>query len=323
MLGERTYNVHGIRVSVVSEWTEFLTLTDLMLGPFRGSAAGAESLSVRIDVHPRPWLESPSSNVRREGDEERLGTEEFLEGGIARFKTDKVRIEYHDGPEAAVNAAFVLDRRSRLRGLWGSRPPWEDMFALFRLGIEEPILLKLGRRGAVLLHASAASSSGRAVVLLGLNGSGKSTLCASLLSRLDYLSDNFAAWDGQAILGFPCALRVPGEASARDRGVPSVYGRILRGVDPAKTRTTGTPHALVFLSLGSETAISPIPAEDAFRRLLRVRDMVHEFPEHTFLGPLASPQDLGRTEELARRVPAFRLVMSRTEDARERILELL
>ncbi len=323
MLQHRTCDVHGIRVSVSSDWTDFLTLADFMLGAFGSSGETAESLDVRVNLLPRAWLAPAAVDVKREGNEERLGTEEFLEGTIARFKADKYRIAYHDGRDAVVNASFVLDRRSRLRGHSGGPPPWGEMFSLYRLGVEEPILLKLEQRGNVLLHSAVASSDGRAVVLIGLNGSGKSSLCASLLDRMKYLSDNFAAWDGEQILGFPCALRVPRGISPAEQGMPSVYGRVLRRVDPAKTVLRAKPHALVFLSLGSATSMKPIQPEEAFDRLARVADMVHEFPEHTYLGPLAPPRDLRRVEALARGVQSYRLVMSETAEAREHVLALV
>ncbi len=321
--GVRTYAVHGIRVSLASEWSEFLALGNMMLGAFGASAATDESLSVRLDVRLRPWLESPRSLAVREGIEERLGTAEFREGESARLKTDRYTIDYADGRDAAVRAAYVLDRRNRLRKILSRAQPWQDLFSLFRLAVQEPILLKLERRGMVLLHASVAAQDDRALVLLGLNGSGKSSLCANLLDRLDYVSDNFAAWDGRRILGFPSALRLPGDASGVRVDIPSLHGKSFVQPDSRRIRLTAEPRALVFVSLGGATSLTPIAAKESYSRLLEIADMTHEFPRHSFLGPLASLPDLGRIQALAESVPAYRLVMSRTEEARGAVLGIL
>ena len=317
-----TYSVHGIRVSLTSAWREFLTLGDLHLGAFPVEGNDAESLAVRVDVRVRGWLESPSVPIERGPDEERWGTNEFLHDASARYAAGAMVIRYTDGRDAAVRASYILDRSSRLRRRLLGEPPWEDAFALFRLGVQEPLLLQLERRGAVLLHASAVSKAGRAVLLVGLNGSGKSSLCAGVLDRLDYVSDNFVALDGTKVLGFPSALRMPGSAP-RSSTLPTLHGKHFEPPDPRRTRTTAEAHALVFLSLGGATSLTSLSAEDALRRLTQVQDMTHEFPRHTYLGPLAPPPDAAALGALARVVPAYRLVMDRTAEARERVLSLL
>lgn len=319
----RTYEVHGIRVSIASDGPAFLTLADLMLGAFRSHSDSAESLSVRLETRVRGWMESPRSLAVRQGPEERLGTAEFQEGESVHLKADLYSVSYADGSDAAVRASFVLDRRSRLRRLVAKEQPWQILFSLFRFGVQEPILLKLERRGMVLLHASVAAQDSRAIVLLGLNGSGKSSLCASLLDRLDYVSDNFAAWDGDHVLGFPSALRVAGAAPGQRIDLPSLHGKSFMQPDPARVRTTARPAALVLMSLGASTSLTPLEPSEAYRRILEIGDMTHEFPRHSYLGPLAPLPDLARVEELARRVPAYRLVMSRTADARQAVLGLL
>ena len=319
----RTYAVHGIRVSVRSTWPEFLALSDLMFGVFDSRGETTETLSVDVGLRVRGWFESPAIRTERRGAEERLGTNEFLEGETARYAAGKTDIRYRDGRDASVSASYVVDRSARLRRLLGREPPWDDPYGVFRLAVQEPVLLKLERRGMVLMHASAVSKSGHAIILVGLNGGGKSTLCASLVDRIDYLSDNFVALDGKAVLGFPSALRMPGAPSVGSPASPTAHGKRFMRPDPARSRTTAEAGALVFLSLGSSTSLTPLPPEETFRRLLQVQDMTHEFPRHTYLGPLAPPPDLKRIEALAREVSAYRLVVSATDDARDRLLSLV
>lgn len=319
----RTYAVHGIRVSIHADWSEFLVLSDLMFGDFRPQGDTSETLSVDVGLQVRGWFDSPAVRIERQHAEERLGTNEFLGSGTARYAAGKLDVRYTDGRDAHVSASYILDRSSRLRRLVGRQESWDDEYALFRLAVHEPVLLKLERRGAVLLHASAVSRDGRALILVGLNGGGKSTLCASLLDRLDYVSDNFVALDAKRVLGFPSALRMPGPSAAGSRDLPAAHGKHFLRLDPGRSRTAGDAQALVFLSLGSATYLTPLTPDEAFQRLLQVQDMTHEFPRHTYLGPLAPPPKLTSLEALSEEVPAYRLVVSRTNDARDHLLSLL
>ncbi len=298
-------------------------MSDLMFGAFDAHGPSDETLSVEVRLHVRRWLESPSETFDREGHEERLGTNEFLDGATARYAGGRINVRYTDGPGAAVSASYVLDRSSRLRRIVGRGQPWDEAYSLFRIAVHEPVLLKLERRGAVLLHASAAARDGRALLLLGLNGGGKTTLCASLLGELDYVSDNFVAVSGRRVLGFPSALRMPGSTVVGLRGMPIAHGKHFERPTQGRMRTEAEAAALVFLSLGSPTALTPLSPDQAFRRLLQIQDMTHEFPRHTYLGPLAPPPELAGIEAVARAVPAYRLVVSRTEEARERVLSTL
>jgi hypothetical protein len=320
---ERTYSVHGIRVSIASNWPDFLSLCDLLLGAFRDLEASEESLSVRAEIRARRWSESPSPAIPRSDSEVRLGTNEFLEGRIARHKEGRTFVEYEDGREARVVAVYELDRKSRLRQLLGGERPWADVFGLFRLAVQEPILLKLERRKAVLLHASATADGERAFVFIGLNGSGKSTLCASLLDRMAYLSDNFAVWDGKKVLGFPGALRMPMSPGIRTNGPPPIHGKVLVPVEGSNVRRTAEPYRLFFVSLGPKTVLTALTAEEAFAETLWVDSMTHEFPRHTYLGPLCPVPDLGRVEAFVRGTPAYRLVVSRTDEAKAAVLGVL
>lgn len=316
------YAVHGIHVTVASESREFLSLCDWMLGGFGEAGANGESLEARFHLRPQRWLEPPDSRIPRAVSEERLGTHEFQEGEVARYKEPRYSVEYADGKDARASVEYRVDRRGRLRSLLHGEPSWPDLYLLFRLAVQEPLLLKLERRGAVLLHASAVAQDGKAILFVGLNGSGKSTLCANLLDRLDYLSDNFAAWDGRQVLGFPSALRLDGTGPTNGSRLPRIHGKALVPVDPSRIRTVASPGALVFVSLGATTSLMPLSSADALLRLVRVREMTHEFPAHSYLGPLSRPMDLAGMEELTRSIPAYGLVMANPKEASARVASL-
>lgn len=317
------YAVHGIRVTVTSESEAFLSLCDWMLGGFGDAEADGESLEAQFRVRTQGWLEPPDPRIPRASNEERLGTHEFREGEVARYKEPHFSVEYADGKDARVSVEYRQDRRSRIRSLVHGEPAWADLYLLFRLAVQEPLLMKLERRGAVILHASAVARDGKAILFVGLNGSGKSTLCASLLDRLDYVSDNFTAWDGRQVLGFPSALRLDGAAPHNGSRLPVIHGKALVAVDASRIRPVALPGALVFVSLGTRTALTPLSSAEALQRLVRVREMTHEFPAHSYLGTLAPPLDLAGMEELVRSVPAYGLVMANPKEARECVASLL
>lgn len=312
----RRYSVHGIHLKVASESPEFLALCDWMLGAFRPPGPNGESIDARMQMNFRGWLKPPGSQIPWLPQEERLGTHEFREADAVRYRDAHYSIEYADGNDARVQIRYVQDRRTRLRGILQGETPWPDLYALFRLAIQEPLLLKLERRGAVLLHAAAVAQGEEALLFVGLNGSGKSTLCAGLLDRFDYVTDNFAAWDGRDVLGFPSALRIPAAGADDGTELPVIHGKVLSPPDPGRTRAVARPRGLVFVSLGGKTSLSPITSQDAVRHLLQVREMTHEFPSHCYLGSLSPPLDLARIQELAAAVPAYRLVMADREEAR-------
>lgn len=315
-IGERSYSVHGIHVTVASNSMDFLSLSEWMLGAFGPTGPNGESIRARLRMDSRGWLAPASSQIPFMPTEERLGTHEFREGDTARYRDALYSIDYADGQDARVDVRYTQDRRTRLRRILRGETPWPDLYALFRLAVQEPLLLKVERRGAVLLHAAAVAKGEDALLFIGLNGSGKSTLCAGLLDRFDYVTDNFAAWDGREVLGFPSALRVPLHGRENGSSLPVIHGKVLSPADPGRTRTAAKPRALVFVSLGGKTSLAPLSPDDALRGLLQVREMTHEFPAHSYLGPLAPPLELERVRDLAHAVPSYRLVMADRQEAR-------
>jgi HprK-related kinase A len=143
----------------------------------------------------------------------------------------------------------------------------------------------LGWRRHMLLHASAVTKGGRAVIMSGESGSGKSTL-AALLGEGDWrlMGDEFTLIDpaGGDALAFPRAVSLKNEAIAEvaARVDPARLGPLLAGTPKGDIRhliprsqaiaamhKPARPALLLFPRFGGEVAIEPMGEGEAFVRL--------------------------------------------------------
>ncbi|MCW5645975.1 MAG: HprK-related kinase A [Sphingopyxis sp.] len=143
----------------------------------------------------------------------------------------------------------------------------------------------LGWRRHMLLHASAATKDGRAVIMSGESGSGKSTL-AALLGEGGWrlMGDEFTLIDpasGDA-LAFPRAVSLKNEAIAEVAAQvdPARLGPLLAGTPKGDIRhlipradaiaamhEPARPALLLFPRFGGEASIEPMGEGEAFVRL--------------------------------------------------------
>lgn len=318
------YDVHGIHVSVTSNWTRFLELVSMNYAAFSRLGAMHESLEVSVDVRKKKWVGDSRLPTGVEGKEERWGTHAYRDAEAVRYKSDRIWVEFVQEPPAKVRGSYMMDRRTRLASLYRDTPEWGVCQLVMRLALHLPILHMLERRNVQLLHASAVVSDNKAILISGLNGSGKSSLCFDLLDHFDYMSDNFVFWDGEDVLGFPEAMRIPvGENDSSSADAPMAFGKKLIPIDVERTALRAELGALIFLTLGPETSMAPLPAKAAVHRLKQIHDMTHEFPRYTYIGSLSSPEDPSRLIELTRSVPAFTLAMADVREARSLLLDIL
>ena len=318
------YSVHDIEVSVKSNWPRLLEMISLDYRPFASTEGAKTSLEVEVTLKKKDWLPPKAGSNPPRGSEEKLGTDLFLEGKAVRLRSEKEGVEFVEGSPARVRAWYLMDRRSRIASLYGKAPSWEVCQRLMRYALHKPIFHLLERRNMLLFHAAAAASEGRAFLLIGLNGSGKSSLCFRLLDEMDYMSDNFALWDGSQILGFPEAIRLPvSETAPASAAVPEVYGKRLILVDREKIAIRADPFASVIVTQGSQTKMVPLSWEEAARRIHLIHEMTGEFPRFGYLGPLSQPEDQSRLESFTRSVPSYALQISDPERAKEMLLDLL
>lgn len=90
-------------------------------------------------------------------------------------------------------------------------------FDLLRYLVHFPIVWRLEReRGWTLVHASAVTRGGRAVLLAGIGGAGKTTTCLALAGRagMELLSENQLLCDGAAVYPVEEPIRLGEEALA-------------------------------------------------------------------------------------------------------------
>lgn len=282
-----------------------------------------ESLDVSVTLRKKSMFQSSVPQPKREGLEEKWGTNVFCHGRVARYKSELMAVEYEEARHARVRAWYLLDRRNRIASLYKDVPGWDVCQRLMRLALHHPLFHMLGKRDMELLHAAAVASNGRALLIAGLNGCGKSSLCFDLLSDLDYMSDNYVLWNGEDVLGFPEAIKIPHADTARPVQAPLVFGKVMIPVERKRTVLRAKPEVLVFLTQGPKTAMTPLSPAAAARRIVIVNDMTHEFPRYNFLGPLSPPANPSRLTSLTRSVSAFALTMSSVESARELLLDLI
>lgn len=317
-----SYNVHGLQVTLSSNWPIFLDLVTINLAAFIREAEVKESLDVAVSLTKKRWFGDEHWSAKRVGEEEKWGTGTFVEGGAARLRSEFLQVEFQEKPVAAVSAQYLVDRKTRIASWYREVPSWGTCQEVMRRALYMPIFHLLERRGMQLLHAAAVAAKGQAFIFAGLNGSGKSSLCHSLLDDFDYMSDNYVLWDGENVLAFPEAMRLPASAATLvPPESPLVYGKRLVPISPEKTVLKAKPRCLFMLTQGSRASMTALSALEAAGRMEVIHDMTHEFPRYSFLGPLSGNRDPRVLLDLADQTRSYALTMSETEKAKELVLE--
>lgn len=177
-----------------------------------------------------------------------VGPARFRIGSDWRAPIDQLRALYADYPMEEVVPDFTvrLQATSSLRRYVRPQVAIAGDFTLpdaVPLPLEQGLLaaemamnlqMALGWRRHLLLHASAVSRQGRAVVMTGLSGAGKSTLSALLAERgWRFLGDEFVLLDPESghITPFPRPISLKNEAvTAMEREVDDEvrFGPVLR-----------------------------------------------------------------------------------------------
>ncbi len=316
------YHIHDIDLTLTSNWPRFLELVALNFGAFTPVKEVRDSLNVDVTLLKQRWFLLPREPDARPSGGEKWGTDLYLEGDAVRFRKGNVALEFVGGPPATVRAWYTMDRLSRVADVLRGVPPWEACHRIMRLAIHQPLLSLLEQRNLQLFHAAAVALKGEAVLIIGLNGSGKSSLCFSLMDEFDYMSDNYVFWDGQEVLGFPEALRLPEGLVPGAGDAPMVFGKRPISVNMEKVTWRAKPRAAVLITQAPETEMAPLSPEVAAQRVEAIHDMTHEFPRYWFLGPFSPPRDPSWLEAFTQAVPTYTLRVSELATARALVREL-
>jgi hypothetical protein len=280
----RTYDVHGVGVSVTSTEPAVIDALHERLGSFPDAAADQPGVRLEFrvtDAHPavparassRPVYETPH------GDLHYLPEEDLVHG---RLKDVGLHCAATAGTAVLSSPAF------REFELYLATHPLATI-ALMEL---------LKRRHRFALHAAClASGDGRGVLVAGPSGAGKSTLTLALArAGLAFLSDDIVFLDGRdagvRVLGFADALGITQQTSLRfpdlaplSTGAPTA-GFPKHLVRPeellgAPATTTCSPAVLILPEVAADrpSRLEPLDPQEAWLQL--VPDVLLTEPEAT------------------------------------------
>ena len=205
-----------------------------------------------------------------------------------------------------------------------SEDVWLATHPLFTL----PFLEMLKRRGKYGIHAAGFARNGRSVLLVGTSGAGKSTLTLAMLrAGFDMLGDDLTfleTGNGITALAFPEGiditeetlsffpeLRVRGLAAKRP-GWPKYQLRV-SDYYSAKIAWKSEPAAIVFPAIADAdcSSLTPLRPDEAFLELS---------PSVLLTSKDSTRAHLSVFAELAKSVPAYRMLTGRNFDDAARVL---
>lgn len=192
----------------------------------------------------------------------------------------------------------------------------ERLIRLPLLGTVLAVLLH--NRGHLVLHASAVSFDGQAVVFLGDKGRGKSTIAAALYGRGHALiADDLVAVDThgtppQALPGFPHVKLYPEAAASSLKSNFSEFTEIAQGHHKLGWRLTERfaeqlqpVKAICVLARGATPALKPVAPQEAVAQLIK-NTYVTRFGNQALAG-LSAVRHLRQCVALVNNVPVYRL----------------
>ena len=208
----------------------------------------------------------------------------------------------------------------------------EDLVRLPLLGVVIAVLLH--QRGFLVLHASAVSLGGGAVVFMAGKGAGKSTIAAALYARGHHLiADDVVAMTfsdaGPVVVpGIPLLKLWPDAAASSLGDDPQMLPRIAAHTDKRARRVFsgfsehGTPlEGICALSRGPEPRLRRLAPRAAIMRLI-ANSYASRFGKHLLAGDAAALH-LNRCGRLVESVPVYELERPDSLQSLSRTAELL
>jgi len=332
-----TVSLHGVRLELTTGRDEFLTFARAYLAPLLDQVSGAPDAAVVLE-----WGGALPDPEESRADREQLGRR--ISTGVQHLHTEiwqvpglQMDIGWRDAT-LAVHAAYAWPTR---RAKWFSRVvSWarERLFvSLVYYLVYFPCAWWLEReRGWTLLHASAIAAPEGGLVFSGLPGCGKSTAALAVLHAPEWqiVSDNLLFTDGSRVFACPEPIHVDARTRAlvgdlagrvRPTGRRFSHRRQDYEIAPEARRWSTTPRALGFLHVGSETAVRPVEAAVAARRLMANDFLAKEWMAYQEsaaamhqVWPVVGDQERRRDNltALAQSVPCYEVTVARDGDMR-------
>ena len=280
-------NVYGISVRIISDDSEFNDFVKSNYLLFVSESSSPPNISVSFSLESGNYATQKKCSMVRYGegllrDEKSLYWEN--EFGFAVF------VNLNDPMHWRISGYhfdLIKDNSKEDR--------LKNYIRSMRWMIHFPIFSMLERfQGKRLVHASAVSKDGNAIVLAGLNKVGKSSLGRYLYAHYGYkyLSDNFLLADGARVYAFPEKGRLSPE-TLRNLNISGVSKQVIYGkhhvpIALEEIEIQAKPAFVFIVGNHRERDVIPIVREQALRLLESLHRYLQEFPEYTFYSLLDS-----------------------------------
>jgi hypothetical protein len=305
---ERSYEIHGVGLTVASEVPAVIDAMDLRLQDFRRETNPHSEIRLEflLNGHDEDGARLPPPGTSRPVYETRYGQLHYFPDAdtlCGDLHGVRLRCEAGDGVARLSSSAFA----------------GTDLYLATHPLATISLMELLKRRGRYSLHgACLAESDGRGVLLAGPSGAGKSTLTIALVrAGLCFLSDDIvflrhdAAADAVQVLGFGDALGVTPHTAERFPDLRALLAeqppsgfpkRLVRMDELFETRalTTCEPRALIFPEVVRDrpTSLGPLDPGEALLRLV---------PDVLLTQPAGTQSHLRALSALLARVRCYRL----------------
>ncbi len=280
-------DVYGIKVALFSYDLQFLNFVESNYPCFQSK----QIISPNIKI----WFSTKYGTVAKEKKTDLMRLGEGLYRGEKSLYWENefgfsVFIDLHKS-----DCWEIYGHHFDLTKLQGLEERFKNYTRCMRWMIHFPIFSMLERfQGKRLVHASAVSKDGNAIVLAGLNKVGKSSLARYLYEHYGYkyLSDNFVLSDGERVYAFPEKGRLSPE-SLRNLNMSGVSKQIIYGkhhvaIELEEIEIQAKPAFVFIVGNHQKRSVIPIVREQALKLLESLHSYLQEFPEHTFYSLLDS-----------------------------------
>ena len=300
-LDELRLKAFGIDIAVRSPHNDFLEFVNKNYRAFPGTDAGVSRIQVFFsDLH----------------------------GEYARSLKDKDATIYWENEFGFTCRVTISDR-----GIWQVRgyhfnllktqtieARYRNYQRSMRWMIHFPLFIMLEReQNKGLLHASAVSKNGKALIFFGPNKAGKSGLCLSLAAKHGYqvMTDNFLLYDFRAVYGFPERSRVSPEMLSHinlpwPHSNYTVYKKYHMDIDEKQFALESMPNAFFFVRFGDQLSLSPASRDNFTVRIQETHDDLAEFPAYSFYGSPLRLRRQANSLTVFDNVPVYDLIHPKT-----------